>query len=77
MANPRNLALRPAKPALGNGHVQRLTKRALQMLDRDATTREVLDWTCGRKLLLLRQPLAPTESRHGRTSFERPGIKGE
>jgi len=28
------------------------------MLDRDATTLEVLDWTCGSKLLLLKQPLA-------------------
>jgi hypothetical protein len=41
MANLRNLTLRPAQPALGNGHVQRLAKRALLMLDRDATTREV------------------------------------
>jgi hypothetical protein len=36
MPNLRNLALRSAKPALGNGHVQRLAKRALLMLDRDA-----------------------------------------
>jgi hypothetical protein len=43
MTNLRNLALRPAKPALGNGHVQRLAKRALLMLDGDASTREVLD----------------------------------
>jgi hypothetical protein len=28
MTNLRNLALRPAKPALGNGHVQRLGRKS-------------------------------------------------
>jgi hypothetical protein len=43
MTNPRNLVLRAPKPALGNGHVQRLAKRAL-MLDSGATTRKISDW---------------------------------
>src|SRR5262245_66539671 len=41
MTNLRNGALRPAKPALGNGHVQRLAKRALLMLDGRSEERRV------------------------------------
>jgi hypothetical protein len=39
--NP-NLARRPAKPALGNGRVQR---GALRALNGEATTSEVAEWT--------------------------------
>jgi hypothetical protein len=50
MANLRNLALRPAKPALNRGRVQRLARRALIVLG-IASTSEVMEWTCCRKRL--------------------------
>src|SRR6516164_5636016 len=49
MPNARNLARKPAKPALNRGRVQRLARRALLALGR-ASTSEVLKWTCVRKL---------------------------
>jgi hypothetical protein len=42
--NP-NLQRRPAKPALGNGRVQRGALRAAWALDGTATTSEVAEWT--------------------------------
>jgi hypothetical protein len=48
----RNLAHRPAAPALGNGRVQRLAQRALLVLGGKATTSQVIEWTCCRKRLL-------------------------
>ena len=45
----RNLAHRPAKPAKGNGRVQRACKRVLWALG-EASTSEVLQWTCAMKL---------------------------
>jgi hypothetical protein len=42
--NP-NLSRRPAKPALGNGRVQRGALRALWALNGEATTSEVAEWT--------------------------------
>jgi hypothetical protein len=45
MANFRNLSRRPAKPALGNGRVQRGALRALWALDGEVTTSEVAGWT--------------------------------
>jgi hypothetical protein len=50
MPNPRNLARRPAKPALNRGRVQRLARRALLALD-IASTSDVLAWTCARKIM--------------------------
>src|SRR5262245_30828226 len=44
-----NLALRPAKPALLNGRVQRLARNALIALG-EASTSQILRWTCGMKL---------------------------
>ena len=40
----RNLAQRLPKPALGNGRVQKLARRALTVLE-TATTSEVMRWT--------------------------------
>ena len=48
----RNLAQRPAAPALGNGRVQRLAQRALLVLGGKATTSQVIEWACCRKRLL-------------------------
>jgi hypothetical protein len=48
MPNLRNLSRRPAKPALGNGRVQRAALRALRALDGTATTSEVAEWTHAR-----------------------------
>jgi hypothetical protein len=45
-----NLALGPTKPALGNGRLQRLARRALIVLG-TATTSQVMEWTCCRKRL--------------------------
>jgi hypothetical protein len=45
MANLRNLARRPANPALGRGRVQRLARRALLVLG-TASTSDVIAWTC-------------------------------
>ena len=49
MALSPNLARRPAAPARGKGRVQRLAKRALLVLG-TASTSDVLQWTCCRKL---------------------------
>jgi hypothetical protein len=43
-----NLAQRPAKPALGNGRLQRLARRVLIVLG-TASTPQVMEWTCCRK----------------------------
>jgi hypothetical protein len=45
----RNLRLRPAKPALNNGRVQRAARRALWALH-EASTSEIMEWTHGLKL---------------------------
>jgi hypothetical protein len=45
--NP-NLSRRPAKPALGNGRVQRGALRRLWALDGEATTSEIAEWTHAR-----------------------------
>jgi hypothetical protein len=47
MANLRNLSRRPAKPALGNGRVQRGALRALWVLG-IASTSEIAEWTHAR-----------------------------
>jgi hypothetical protein len=44
----RNLSRRLAKPALGNGRVQRAARRALWALEM-ASTSQVLEWTCSSK----------------------------
>ena len=60
----RNLAQRPAAPALGNGRVQRLAQRALLVLGGKATTSQVIEWACCRKRLLIeRTTIAPGSSR--------------
>jgi hypothetical protein len=46
----RNLAQRLARPAFGNGRLQRLARRALIVLG-EATTSQVMEWTCCRKRL--------------------------
>jgi hypothetical protein len=43
----RNLSRRPAKPALGNGRVQRGIRRALWVLGTASTT-EIMEWTHSR-----------------------------
>src|SRR5262245_46265441 len=45
-----NLRHRPPAPALGNGRVQRLARRAMIALGYMASTSAVLDWTACRKL---------------------------
>jgi len=45
----RNLTQRPAKPALGRGHVQRQARYAMWTLG-EATTPQVLEWCYGLKL---------------------------
>jgi hypothetical protein len=52
MRNHRNLAHRPAKPALGNGWVQKQVRVALWFCDGVMTTVEALPWTHSRLVLL-------------------------
>jgi len=46
MALSPNLARRPAAPAQGNGHVQRLAQRALLVLGVASTSQIMRQWTC-------------------------------
>ncbi len=48
MATYRNLAHRPARPALNRGRVQVACRRALLALGRAGSTSEVIAWTCAR-----------------------------
>jgi hypothetical protein len=48
----RNLRLRPAKPALGNGRLQRQVRRAFLALGGPLSTSEILEWTYARKRML-------------------------
>ena len=48
-ASRHNLTLRPAKPALGRGRVQRAVLRALR-LSGTMTTSEIMPWTFPRKV---------------------------
>jgi hypothetical protein len=54
MATPRNLQRRPAKPALGNGRIQRAVRRAFYF-DFELTSSEVYDWVYPRRRHLLTQ----------------------
>src|SRR5262249_24469208 len=49
MAVPLNLTLRPAKPALARGRIQRAALRALRLFGR-MTTSEVMPWAFPRKV---------------------------
>jgi hypothetical protein len=49
MVLPPNLTLRPAKPALGRGRIQRAALRALRLLGTAATS-EVMSWAFPRKV---------------------------
>jgi hypothetical protein len=69
----RNLARRPAKPALNRGRVQRLAKRALLVLGA-ASTSEILEWTCCRKLHR-GQRLANHDNRSARRALEQMGAE--
>jgi hypothetical protein len=69
----RNLARRPAKPALNRGRVQRLAKRALLVLG-TASTSEILEWTCCLKLHR-GQRLANHDNRAARRVLERMGAE--
>jgi hypothetical protein len=54
MAMPRNLQRRPAKPALGNGRIQRAVRRAFYF-DFELTSSDVYDWVYPRRRHLLTQ----------------------
>jgi glutamine synthetase len=54
MAMPRNLQRRPAKPALGNGRIQRAVRRAFYF-GFEVTSSEVYDWVYPRCRPLLTQ----------------------
>jgi hypothetical protein len=47
-----NLRLRPPKPALGNGRLQRQVRRAFLVHGALLSTSEILEWTYARKRLL-------------------------
>jgi hypothetical protein len=51
-ASIRNLRLRPLRPALGNGRLQRQVRRAFLALDGPLSTSELLEWTYTRKRML-------------------------
>jgi hypothetical protein len=51
-AYARNLRLRPAKPALGRGRLQRQVRYAFWANKRPLSTREILEWAYPRKLML-------------------------
>jgi len=50
-ASRRNLRLRPAKPALGNGRLQRQAKLAFWGCGSPLSTSEILEWAYPRKVL--------------------------
>jgi hypothetical protein len=49
MANLRNLTLRPAKPALARGRIQRAVLRALRLFG-TMTTSQIMPWAFPRKV---------------------------
>jgi hypothetical protein len=53
----RNLRLRPAKPALGNGRLQVQTRRAFVVHGSMVTSSQVYNWTHARRRRLLGKPL--------------------
>ena len=54
MAMPRNLQRRPAKPALGNGRIQRAVRRAFYF-GSEVTSSNVYDWVYPRRRRMLSQ----------------------
>jgi hypothetical protein len=48
----RNLRLRPPKPALGNGRLQRQVRRAFLVHGGPLSASEILEWTYARKRML-------------------------
>ena len=62
MAMPRNLQRRPAKPALGNGRIQRAVRRAFY-LGSEVTSSDVYDWVYPRRRHLLTQAHRPSARR--------------
>jgi len=66
----RNLTLRPAKPALGNGGAQKHARWALWALG-EANTREILDYTLPRMLEL--EPPKNHDYRTARRALESIG----
>src|SRR5262249_22453356 len=67
----RNLAHRPAKPALGNGKVQRAAKRQLLLGNGTCSTSEVARRCYGRKTLLGGHRIGPDDYRHVRRAGRR------
>jgi hypothetical protein len=54
MAQPPNLQRRPAKPALGNGRIQRAVRRAFYF-GSEVTSSDIYDWVYPRRRHLLTQ----------------------
>jgi hypothetical protein len=54
MVQPPNLQRRPAKPALGNGRIQRAVRRAFYFRS-EVSSSEVYDWVYPRRRNLLTQ----------------------
>jgi hypothetical protein len=54
MAQPPNLQRRPAKPALGNGRIQRAVRRAFYF-GSELTSSAIYDWVYPRRRHLLSQ----------------------
>jgi len=67
----RNLAHRPAKPALNRGRIQILVQRALLTLNGTATTSQVIGWTCCRKRLLQGRRIERHDYRAARRALDR------
>jgi hypothetical protein len=70
--NP-NLSRRPAKPALGNGRVQRGALRALWALNGEATTSQIAEWTHARARAY--GELSDNHTRAARRALERIAAK--
>jgi hypothetical protein len=71
----RNLAHRLAKPALNRGRIQKLARRALLVLGGNATTSEVIEWTCCRKRLLQGRRIERHDYRAARHALERVALR--
>jgi len=69
----RNLSRRLAKPALNNGRLQRMSRRALRMLGA-ASTSQIMEWTCSLKLLRGHR-LTNHDNRAARRALDRIAVR--
>jgi hypothetical protein len=75
MARSSNLTLRPAKPALGRGRVQRAALRALGLFGTMATS-EIMPWAFPRKVYR-GERLANHDYRSTRRVLEQIAVRAE